>query len=856
MAKITEFSVISSLPEKLQSLRDLASNLYWSWDVEVLELFRRMDPQLWESSRHNPVLILQTIDQKALEALASDDGFLGHLDRVNEVVSKYINEKKTWFSKTHGEVPDNFKVAYFSAEFGITECIPTYSGGLGILAGDHVKSASDLGIPLVGVGLMYQHGYFRQYLNIDGYQQEAYFSNDPFKMPISLVRSKDNNKPLLIFVDFPGHKVFARIWKAQVGRVPLYLLDTNVPDNKPNDREITYQLYGGDKEMRIQQEIMIGIGGMKALTALGINPCTVHMNEGHAAFSGIGRIRKLVEEEKLSFDEALVTVRAGGIFTTHTPVPAGIDIFEPNLVDRYFSHYYDRLGLNKKSFLALGRRNPENDLEPFNMSFLAFRVSAYYNGVSRLHASVSRSMWQGNWPQVPVDDVPITNVTNGVHIHSWISREAGELYDRYLGSRWREDATDKTVWEKVKDLPDEALWRTHELRRERLVSFARRKLKRQLTDRGASTQEIEMAEEVLEPNALTIGFARRFAAYKRATLILRQPERLKKILTSKEHPVQLIFAGKAHPQNEEGKALIRQIIHFSRDPEVRRRVVFLENYDMIVSRYMVQGVDVWLNNPRRPMEASGTSGMKVVCNGGLNLSILDGWWCEAYEIDPNAGWAIGKGEEYDDLNLQDEVEANALYNLLEHEVIPLFYNRSEDGLPRRWIEKMKTSISKLTPEFNTNRMVQEYLERFYLTAAENSLDLVKDDFAKTKELALWIKKVRGEWQSVKIEDVTADTSHDYVVGSEMAVSAKVRLGSLTPEDVSVEVYYGSLDQRREISKADTVVLQPKGNSSDESCLFKGFVPCMHSGQHGFNVRVLPKHEHLVQPYNLGLILWQ
>ena len=856
MKMITEFSVVPSLPERLQSLRELASNLYWSWDTEVLELFRRMDPQLWESSRHNPVLILQTIDQKKLEALASDDGFLGHLDRVNEVVNQYIGEKKTWFSKTHGNLSENFNVAYFSAEFGITECLPIYSGGLGVLAGDHVKSASDLGIPLVGVGLMYQHGYFRQYLNIDGYQQEAYFDNDPFKMPVILVRSHDNNEPLLISVDFPGRKVFARIWKVQVGRTSLYLLDTNVPDNSPNDRAITYQLYGGDKEMRIQQEIMIGIGGMRALTALGIDPCAVHMNEGHAAFSGIGRIRKLVEEDKLSFDEALLAVRAGGIFTTHTPVPAGIDIFEPNLVDRYFAHYYDRLGLNKKSFLALGRRNPENELEPFNMSSLAFRVSAYYNGVSRLHASVSRSMWQGNWSEIPVDDVPITNVTNGIHINSWISREAGELYDRYLGSRWREDPTDKTVWQKVDELPDEALWRTHELRRERLVSFARRRLKRQLVDRGASTQEIELADEVLEPNALTIGFARRFATYKRATLIMRQAERLKKLLTDRKHPVQLIFAGKAHPRDEEGKALIRQIIHFSRDPEIRRRVVFLENYDMIISRYMVQGVDIWLNNPRRPMEASGTSGMKVVCNGGLNLSVLDGWWCEAYEIDTNAGWAIGKGEEYDDKSLQDEVEANALYNMLEHEVIPLYYNRGEDGLPRRWIEKMKTSIGKLAPVFNTNRMVQEYLERFYLSAAENCHDLAESDYAKVKELAVWIKRIRDGWKSVGIEKVTADTGHDYVVGTEMVVSAQVSLGSLTPEDVSVEAYYGPLDQQRKITEADTVVLQTKENSPDGSCIFEGSVPCTQSGQQGFTVRLLPKHAHLIQPYQLGLISWQ
>ena len=854
MMNITEFSVVPKLPKKLAGLQELAANLFWSWDREVIEIFRRMDFDLWEVSRHNPVLMLQSIDQKTLEAFAEDEGFLAHLERVRVLMKEYIQEKNTWFGKNHGDIIDQFKVAYFSAEFGVTECIPIYSGGLGILAGDHIKSASDLGIPLVGVGLMYQHGYFRQYLNNDGYQQEAYYENDPFKMPIHLQRTKEGGT-LLISVDFPGRKVFARIWHAKVGRVQLYLLDTNVPENSPNDREITYQLYGGDKEMRIQQEIMMGIGGMKALEAMNIEPCAVHMNEGHAAFSGIGRIQKIVREQKLSFDEALVAVRAGGIFTTHTPVAAGIDIFEPNLVDRYFSQYYPLLGLDKKGFLALGRRNPDNDLEPFNMSYLAFRLSAYYNGVSRLHAGVSRAMWQAGWPQVPVNDIPITHVTNGIHIQSWISREMGELFERYLGYRWREDPTDKTVWQKVDSLPDEALWRTHELRRERMVSFARRRLKAQLQERGASSQEIEMADEVLDPNALTIGFARRFATYKRATLLLRDPERLKRIITDKSRPVQFLFAGKAHPRDEEGKALIRQVIHFSRDPEIRRRVVFLENYDMIVSRYMVQGVDIWLNNPRRPMEASGTSGMKVVCNGGLNLSILDGWWCEAYELDPNAGWAIGKGEDYDDLNLQDQVEANALYNLLEHDVVPMFYNRSEDGMPRRWLEKMKASIANLNPVYNTHRMVQEYVERCYLNAAANCSKLAKDGFARAKSLAAWSKKIREQWQSLNIEKVEADTSHEYTVGTEITVTATLNLGKLKPGDVSVEAYYGPLDQKRKITEVHSVVLAHKENSSGTRHVFEGKMPCQRSGLHGYTVRVLPSNEDLVQPYELGLILW-
>ncbi len=853
MKKIQEYSVVPSLPAKLARLREIARNLYWSWDQDSIELFRRMDPQLWETTRHNPVMMLQTIDQQALEQLADDDGFISLLDQVSETLNKYVNDKKTWFSREYPDAADKFKVAYFSAEFGITECLPVYSGGLGILAGDHVKSASDLGVPLVGVGLMYQHGYFRQYLNIDGYQQEAYYDNDPFKMPLHLQREPDNGTRK-IAVDFPGRQVIARIWHARVGRVNLYLLDTNLPENSPNDRAITYQLYGGDKEMRIQQEIMIGIGGVQALAAMEIEPCTIHMNEGHAAFSGIGRILRLIEEKGLTFEEALTVVRSGGIFTTHTPVPAGIDIFESTLVDRYFSHLYSRLGLDRKKFLALGRRNQDNDLEPFNMSFLAMRLSAHYNGVSRLHGSVSRSMWRANWPEVPVDDIPISHVTNGIHIASWISRETAELYDRYLGHRWRDDPTAKDAWERMDSLPDEALWRTHELRRERLVSFARRRLKKQLIERGSTSQDIERSDRALDPNALTIGFARRFATYKRATLLLRDVDRLKKMLTDEQRPVQFLFAGKAHPRDEEGKSLIRQLVHFARDLDMGRRVVFLENYDMIVSRYMVQGVDVWLNTPRRPMEASGTSGMKVVPNGGLNLSVLDGWWVEGYEIDQNSGWAIGRGEEYDDLALQDQVEANALYNQLENDVIPLFYDRGTDGLPRRWIEKMKDSISKLSPMYNTHRMVQEYVSRFYMNAAKNCTGLREGDYKEARDFAAWKEKMLGNWQGVSIDEVSADTTTDFVVGQQLEVTATLKLGALSAGNLAVEVYYGPLDARRNITGSSTALMEP-GKENGGVTTFSGKVPCNHSGQHGYTIRVLPRHEHLVNPYELGLILW-
>ncbi len=814
-----------------------------------------MDPPLWESTRHNPVLMLQTINQQALEALAADEGFLTHLDSVKRRLDEYLKGERSWFNRNRKRFPEKFTVAYFSAEFGLTECIPIYSGGLGILAGDHVKTASDLGIPLVGVGLMYQHGYFRQYLNIDGYQQEAYYDNDPFRLPVTLVR-QEGREPLLIAVEFPGRNVHARIWLAQVGRVSLFLLDTNVPQNSPNDRAITYQLYGGDKEMRIQQEILIGIGGLRALAALGIEPSLIHMNEGHAAFSGIERIRRVMESAGLDFEQARMAVRAGGVFTTHTPVPAGIDMFEPGLVDRYFSHIYERLGLNRKSFLAMGRRNPDNDLEPFNMVFLAFRTTDYLNGVSRLHGKVSRNMWQSGWPGVPVDEIPITHVTNGIHIHTWISREFAELYDRYLGPRWSEDPSDKAVWERVASVPPEELWRTHERRKVRLVSFARLRLRKQLEERGASAHEVEITNEVLNPQALTIGFARRFATYKRANLILRDQERLKKILTNKDRPVQLIFAGKAHPRDEEGKALIRQIIHFSRDPEIRRQIVFLENYDMVVARYMIQGVDIWMNTPRRPMEASGTSGMKVVVNGGLNMSILDGWWDEGYEIESNSGWAIGRAEEYEDLNLQDQIEAGAVYDLLENEVVPLFYTRTEDGLPRPWIGKMKDSISKLAPMFNTHRMLQEYAERFYLPSTLKGMSLSENNYAKAKGLAEWRQNLLRLWPEVEVINVAADTGHDYMVGTKMEVTAEVKLGGASPGDVTVQIYYGPLNNRREVIGAKTAEMKVRKDLGSGRYLYEGAVQCRTSGQHGFTVRIIPQHPDLVHPYEPGLMQWE
>ncbi|HJZ57086.1 MAG TPA: alpha-glucan family phosphorylase, partial [Gemmataceae bacterium] len=607
---IRTYTVLPCLPERLLSLQKLAYNLWWCWNADAVALFRRVNPDLFEALDHSPIRLLGATEQSRFEQLEHDDGFLAHMDRVVAALHHYLNAP-TWFQETFPH-DANARIAYFSAEFGIHESVPVYSGGLGVLAGDHLKSASDLGLPLDGVSLMYREGYFRQYLNVDGWQQERYPENDFFNLPLVPELGPDG-RPLLVSVQLPGREVQLRIWHIQVGRVPLYLLDANIPQNRPEDRAITAQLYGGDQHTRIQQEIVLGVGGIRALKALGKMPSVVHMNEGHAAFAALERIRLLMEEYKLDFAAAQEAVKAGTCFTTHTPVPAGNDAFPMHMLEQYLGEYMHRMGVDRNALAALGRQHPHNEGEPFSMTVLAIKLSNVSNGVSRLHGSVSRKMWHEIWPGLPVTEIPITSITNGVHTQSWLSPEIAQLYDRYLGIQWEEKPTDFAIWKRVEHIPDAELWRTHERGRERLVAFARTRLRAQLKRRGSPPSEVESAEEVLDPDALTIGFARRFATYKRGDLIFRNPERLVAILNHATRPVQLIFSGKAHPRDQGGKELIAKVVQMSRRPEFRRRVVFLEDYDMNVARHLVQGIDVWLNNPRRPLEASGTSGMKVPC---------------------------------------------------------------------------------------------------------------------------------------------------------------------------------------------------------------------------------------------------
>jgi starch phosphorylase len=723
---------------------------------------------------------------------------------------------------------------------------------MGLLAGDHIKSASDLGIPFAGVSLLYQEGYFRQYLNTDGWQLERYLNNDFHNMPVRLERDA-SGEPLKVSVDYPGRRCTAQVWRIDVGRAPLYLLDANLPENTPHDRQVTTRLYQGDLDMRIRQEILLAIGGMRALAALGREPTVCHMNEGHAAFLAIERIRRLMAVEKLSFHEARQIAQAGNVFTTHTPVPAGIDLFGPALIDEYFGSVYGELGISRDEFLGLGRQNPFDGQEPFSMAVLAIRLAEHVNGVSKLHGRVSRKMFQGVWPEVPVDEVPIGSITNGVHVGFWAAgSEMEPLYDRYLGPEWRDDPSDGELWQGIYQVPAEEIWRAHERGRERLVSYARERLRRQAEQRGAPASEIGQASELLNPDVLTIGFARRFATYKRALLLFKDLERLQAILSDRARPIQFIVAGKAHPQDLPGRETIRQLVHQSRRPELANRIVFVEDYDIDVARQLVQGVDVWLNNPRRPHEASGTSGMKVAVNGGLNASILDGWWDEAYT--PELGWAIGRGEEYADTDYQDTVESRQLYDLLEKEIVPLFYDRGSDGLPRGWIARMKTSIATNAPQFSTHRMVQEYFVKAYLPAGERYVRLLAEGGRTARELAAWKRGVVDSWRDVKVLDVQSDGTGEVKVGTRLDVRAKVALGQLRPEDVRVELFAGEIDPSGAIADGKCMPMSVE-SSQDGTVQFRGTLVLDGSGRRGFTVRVVPSHPGLAPLPEPGLIRW-
>lgn len=823
-AALHTYTVTPTLPARLAPLRELAYNLRWSWDHATRDLFLELGGnELWNGTDRNPARLLGLVAQERLNELADDALFLGKLDAVYSDFRSYLERPSPW--------PEDLSIGYFSAEFGIAECLPIYSGGLGVLAGDHLKAASDLALPLVGVGFLYQRGYFRQSLNADGWQMENYPITDFYSLPIEPTEHR-------ISVEFPGRTVFAQVWKAQVGRIPLYLLDTNLTDNAENDRHIAGNLYGGDNETRIQQEILLGIGGLRALEALGKRPKVCHMNEGHSAFLALERVRQLKEERGLSFDEAAQAAAASHLFTTHTPVPAGFDLFPTDLMLRYFSDYAGKLGLSFDALMERGR-HPHGDRDKFNMAVLAFRSARHVNGVSKLHGAVSREMAASVWAGFPEGEVPIGSVTNGIHTNTFLSAEMAKLLAEHGGS--------------AENISDSALWKVRSVRRGKLVEWARAYALGKAEKRGASDWETDQARQILSPDVLTIGFARRFATYKRGDLLLRDIERLKRLVNHADRPVQFVFAGKAHPKDDAGKELIRKIVHATRDDALRGKVVFLEDYDINMARYLVQGVDVWLNNPRRPMEASGTSGMKVVPNGGLNFSVLDGWWAEGY--DPTVGWSIGRGEDYDDENYQDHVEAVDIYETLEHEIAPLFYDRDETGLPTRWLAKVRASMVKLAPVYSTGRMVREYAETYYIPALAHAAKLAEDDFARARALVTWKQRVRAAWSGVKVEAVTPETDH-LAAGQTAGVSATVRLGGLTPSDVTAQLYVGPIDADRNLLQATPAALAVAEDLGDGVWRYTGTLPSDVSGRLGFSVRVLPAHPDAVLPQELPLIVWE
>lgn len=702
------------LPEKLNRLGEIAYNLWWSWVPEARELFRRLDYPLWRDTEHNPVQMLRIMSKSTLEKAAEDPSFIRLYHKVLLQYDQEMANGHAWFQQNYPEFKEK-TIAYFSFEFGLHNSLPIYSGGLGVLSGDHAKEASDLGLPFVGVGFFYPQGYFRQRIPSHGWQESTYQQLDMNQAPIRILKDEQGVE-ILVAVNLGGRRVFARIWHVQAGRVNLYLMDTDVDENDPWDRQLSARLYSGDNETRIRQEIMLGIGGVRVLRKLGYQPSVYHMNEGHSAFLLLELIREKVAEG-MPFDEAIQVVRKQSIFTTHTPVPAGHDAFGFHLIEQYFRGFWEELGISREKFLNLGGHQEEWGIA-FNMTVLALRLSGQANGVSKLHGAVSRAMWQEVWPDKPVNEIPITSITNGIHVPSWISSEMGQLFTKYLGPDWRERHDDPAVWEKLVDIPDEELWNLHVNMKRKMISYFQENVRRNWTSGRHDPTQVLTGGTLLEPTALTIGFARRFATYKRATLIFQDLERLRRILLDIHQPVQIIFAGKAHPADEPGKHLIQFIYNMAKHNELGGRIAFVEDYNMHMARYLVQGVDVWLNTPRRPREASGTSGMKAALNGVPNFSILDGWWEEGYN--GANGWAIGGGKSFDDPNAQDRHDANSIYQLLEEEIVPLFYSRDKDGTPRGWVEIMRESIRSNAAKFSMRRMVKEYTTELYLQAINNN----------------------------------------------------------------------------------------------------------------------------------------
>ncbi len=855
---IRRLHVRTVLPPTLAPLSDLALNLRWSWHPPTLDLFRSIDPDRWEEVGHDPVTMLSRLTPTDMDRLLADSDFVARVDAAGESLQAYLTEPR-WYQQQaaagQGEAGFPASIAYFSPEFGITSVLPQYSGGLGILAGDHLKSASDLGVPIVGVGLFYKSGYFRQRLNAEGWQQESYPVLDPDDLPMSMLR-EDDGSPVVIQLAMPGNThVQAHVWRAQVGRVPLLLLDSDVETNDAARRELCNRLYGGGGDQRLEQEMLLGIGGVRAvrawsrLTGAPI-PDVYHTNEGHAGFLGIERISELTTQHGLSFEEAVRAVRAGTVFTTHTPVPAGIDRFGADAIRSHFGGAAELPGVPVQDLLRLGAETYEGGAEGvFNMAVMGMRLAQRANGVSVLHGAVSRGMFSGLWPGFDTAEVPIGSITNGVHAGTWVDRKVYELAVRHLG---HDAVRSGEVWSRVEEVPAEALWATKREMREQLVADARIRLRKSMKRRGATSAELGWVDDALDPDALTIGFARRGATYKRLTLMLRDPDRLKRILLDPERPVQLLIAGKSHPADDTGKALIQEMVRFTDDPEVRDRIVFLPNYDIAMAQRLYPGCDVWLNNPLRPFEACGTSGMKAALNGALNLSILDGWWDEWY--DGQNGWAIPTADGVEDAERRDDLESAALYDLLESSVVPTFYDRDERGLPHRWLEMIQHTLGTLGPKVLADRMVQDYTRTLYLPAARAGWAVSEGDFAGARDLAAYAAKAVAAWPQLRVDHVEADGVGDTPqVGDVVRMHAYVALNGMDPGEVQVQLLFGRARDNDELTDVETVELEHAETYEGGRHRFTGEVTLSRTGSLGWTVRVLPRHERLSSLAELGLV---
>ena len=847
-----KITVNPQLPKRIEKLSEISNNLWWSWNTEFLRLFKKIDKDLWETCEKNPVKFLKQVSQERLEAVSKNVEFLKEYDKLARQFEDYMNSKNTWFANNYPENKNDL-IAYFSAEYGLDRTIPIYSGGLGILSGDHLKSASDLGIPLVAVGLLYKNGYFHQKINGYGDQETEYINIELSNLPINPVKDK-NGEDLIIYVKFPKRRLYLKVWQINVGRIKLYLLDSDIEKNNPEDRDVTLRLYGGDQEMRIRQEIVLGMGGTNLLTrALGLNPTIYHMNEGHSAFLILELMKNIIKEKQVSFDVARDIASSKTVFTTHTPVPAGNDIFPLDLVDKYFKDFWPRLGLDREEFLRLGMK-PSQILEPgFNMGILALKVAGKKNGVSKLHGAVSRELFGDVWPDIAANESPITYVTNGIHTCTWLSPKLKELYNKYLMPYWQDNIHEDKVWEKINNIPDKTLWETHQDRKEKLLKLVKDNTTQRLRRSGYSYEEINEITSKLNPNALTIGFARRFATYKRATLIFKDLERITQILNNSEKPVQLIFAGKAHPADKEGQDLIKRIHEISMMPQFKGKIFLLENYNIAMSRYLVSGVDVWLNNPRRPMEASGTSGQKASVNGVINFSVLDGWWAEGYNQEN--GWTIGTNAEFTSYEEQDIADSQSMYRTLEEKIIPTYYEKDENGISEKWMKIMKNSITSTGGKYSTSRMLVDYTNNLYMPLC-NLTKKYYENVDNVAEFNLWKKNLYTNWKDIKITQKNNLNNITMDAGNNIEVKCEVQLPNIDVDNITAQCYYGKILDNGIVENVSIIPM--KLTSSDEENKIYEYttkIELKTGGNYGYTFRVMPKHEMLLDSENLNLVKW-